>query len=113
MAQLITTSSNIKIWRHDNLPVAPMQIDPNGPTNPDTGELLGYLTKRIVIKAGTGNQTNVRVWDQSISPQMYYELDADDGPLEMWIDSSLLVLLSGAAGGEDVYVYMELQTAQR
>jgi len=112
MAQLTTTASNIKIWRHNNLPTVPTQIDPNGPTNPDTGVLLGYLTKRIVIKAGTANQGTVRVWDQSTSPQMYYALAASE-ELEMWIDSSLLPLLSGSAGSQEVYVYMELQTAQR
>lgn len=109
MVQLITTSSRIKIWRYSNLPTgAPMQIDPDGPTNPDTGQLLGYLTKRIIIKAGTANENLVRVWDQSTSPEMYYELAGGD-ELEMWVDSSLLPLLSGSAASQVVYVYMELQ----
>jgi hypothetical protein len=87
-----------------------MDIDPNGPTA--DGVLLGYLTKRILIKAAPANQGNVRVWDQSQSPQMYYPLDAGQ-EMELWIDSSLLVRLSGSAGNQAVSVYMELQTAQR
>lgn len=109
MAQLITTSSNIKIWRHDALPVVPMVIDPNGPTA--GGVYLGYATKRILVKALVANNGNVHVWDRSQSPQMYYELDAGQ-EVELWIDSSLLVLLSGSAGGQGVSVLMELQTGE-
>lgn len=110
MAQLTTTSSRIKIWAYTALPTgAPMHIDPNGPTNPDTGQLLGYLTKRIFIKAWVGNNGNVQVWDRSQSPGMYYELDSGQ-EVVLNIDSSLLVLLSGSAGTQGVSVLMELQT---
>ena len=108
MAQLSTTSSRIKIWRDSDLSTTPQPIDPTGPTHPTTGQLIGYLTKRIVIKAGTANQGTVRVWDQSTSPGMYYQLAASE-ELEMWVDSSLLVLLSGSAASQAVYVYMELR----
>ena len=94
-------ASRIKIWRYNNLPTTPIPIDPTGPTT-------GYLTKRILLKAGIFNSGNVHLWDQSTSPGMYYELDASE-EVELCIDSSLLILLSGSAAGQDVSVVMELQ----
>lgn len=108
MADLRQNASRIKVWRDSNLDVNPQAIDPTGPTNSVTGNLIGYLTKRILIKAGIANQGNVRVWDQAHSPGMYYELDSGQ-EVELWIDSSLLVDLSGSAANQEVFVIMELQ----
>lgn len=108
MATTSIIASGVKIWRTNNLPDIPSPIDPTGPTNPLTGQLLGYLTKHVSIKAGLTNQGDVRVWDQSQSPGMYYELDAGE-VLSLDIDSSILLQLSGSAAGQEVYVVMTLQ----
>lgn len=104
----MTVASAVKIWRHDNLPTVPMVIDPNGPTA--NGVLLGYQTKRILFKAGTLNGGNVHLWDQSTSPGMYFPLDSGQ-EVELLIDSSLLVRLSGSVVGQEVMVIMELKVA--
>lgn len=108
MAILTINASRIKVWRDSDIDVNPQAIDPTGPTNPVTGVLLGYLTKRIFIKAGVANGGNVRIWDQSTSPAMYYELDAGQEVI-LRIDSSLLVNLSGSAVDQEVFVLMELE----
>lgn len=108
MALLDLTASRIKVWRDHDVDVNPQAIDPTGPTNPNTGQLLGYLTKRIHIKAGVANAGNIRIWDQSHSPGMYYELDAGQD-IVLNIDQSLLVDISGSAADQEVYVLMELQ----
>lgn len=102
-------ASRIKIWRHSNLPATPIPIDPTGPTHPTTGQLLGYATKRILIKAATANTAHIYVWDQSQSPGMYWHMWAG-WTLELNIDSSNLVLLSANTPNQGVSVIMELQT---
>ena len=108
MAILTHTASRIKVWRDSNLDLNPQAIDPTGPTNPVTGDFLGYLTKRILIRAGHNQQGYVRVWDKAHSPGMYYEL-ASGQEVVLRIDSSLLVDLSGSAANQEVFVIMELQ----
>lgn len=108
MADLRQTASRIKVWRDSNLDLNPQAIDPTGPTHPTTGDLIGYLTKRILIRAGHNQQGYVRVWDQSTSPAMYYEL-ASGQEVVLRIDSTLLVNLSGSGANQEVFVIMELQ----
>ena len=108
MADLRQTASRIKVWRDSNIDVNPQAIDPTGPTHPVTGDLIGWLTKRILIRAGHNQQGYVRVWDKARSPGMYYEL-ASGQEVVLRIDSSLLVNLSGSAANQEVFVIMELQ----
>lgn len=96
-------ASQIKIWRCDSLPTTPTPVDPTGPST-------GWLCKRILFKAATFNLGNVHLWDQSQSPGMYFELDSGQ-EVELKIDSSLLVLLSGSRDNQGVVVLMELQSS--
>jgi len=101
-------TSSIKVWRDSNLSTNPQPIDP---THVDSnGNHVGYPCYRLQVLTGVNNSGEVRVWDQSESPGMYAPLGAGR-TLELYVNNTNLIKLSGSAASQEAAVVIERKEA--